>query len=184
MDMLPTHLGENLRELRAARNLSQQQAAHLAGIPRPTWATLESGSGNPTLTVLVRVATALQVRVDELIAPPRPSGRLYRAATLTSRRRGGALIRDLLPEKLPCAEISRMELPPGTTVVGVPHTDGTREYLTCETGRLDLIAQGQTYQLDPGDVVVFRGDQKHSYRNTARVVAIGYSVVLLGGPTP
>jgi hypothetical protein len=40
------------------------------------------------------------------------------------------------------------------------------------------------YALDPGDVVVFRGDQRHSYRNPGRGGAIGYSVVLLGGPTP
>jgi transcriptional regulator with XRE-family HTH domain len=179
----PTHLGANLRALRAARGFSQHQAAALAGIPRATWATLESGSANPTLTVLVRVASALQVRLEELIAPPRPSGRLYRADSLGVRRRGGATIRDLLPEKLPCVEIGRLDLPPGTTFPGVPHTAGTREYLACEAGPLTLATGGEVFELRPGDVVVFAGDQRHSYRNPGRAPAVGYSVVLLAGPT-
>jgi transcriptional regulator with XRE-family HTH domain len=184
MDVTPSHLGTNLRALRAARGFSQQRVAALAGIPRATWATLESGSANPTLTVLVRVAAALQVRVDELIAPPRPTGRLYRADGLTLRRRGAATVRDLLPEKLPCVEIGRLALPAGASFAGVPHTGGTREYLTCESGRLELVTAGETFALAPGDVVVFAGDQRHSYRNPGRTPAVGYSVVLLAAPVP
>jgi len=182
VDVSPAHLGENLRTLRRTRGLSQQRAAALAGVPRATWATLESGSANPTLTVLVRVAAALQVRIEELIAPPRPSGRLYRGADLPVRRRGGASLRDLLPEKLPCAELGRIELPPGASFVGVPHTPGTREYLACEAGALVLATGGEHFHLGPRDVVVFQGDQRHSYRNPGRVPAIGYSVVLLAMP--
>lgn len=33
--------------------------------------------------------------------------------------------------------------------------------------------------LEPGDVVVFRGDQKHGYRNPGRGTAVAYSVVTL-----
>lgn len=176
------HLGANLRALRGARGLSQQRAAALAGIPRATWATLESGSGNPTLLVLIRVAGALQVRLEELIAPPRPTGRHYPAATIPARRRGPALVRDLLPEKLPCAEIGRMVLPAGASFVGVPHTAGTREYLTCESGRLTLLTAGEAFTLEAGDVVVFPGDQRHSYRNPGTTKAVGYSVVLFAGP--
>lgn len=178
-----SRLGENLRTLRSARGLSQARAAALAGIPRPTWATLESGDANPTLAILVRVSAALQVRLDELIAPPRPHGRLYRGADLPVRRRGGAALRDLLPEKLPCAELGRIELPSGASLTGVPHPSGTREYLTCERGTLVLATGGEQFTLGPRDVVVFQGDQRHSYRNPGRAPAVGYSVVLLAMPT-
>ena len=184
MDDTAAHLGTNLKALRAVRGFSQHRASALAGIPRATWATLESGAANPTITVLVKVAGALQVRVDELIAPPRPAGRLYRADALVVRRRGDAAIRDLLPEKLPCVEIGRLALPPGASFVGVPHTGGTREYLTCERGRITLAAAGDVFELGAGDVVVFQGDRRHSYRNPGREPAVGYSVVLLAGPTP
>jgi DNA-binding response OmpR family regulator len=42
--------------------------AKLSGVPRATWAHLESGSGNPTLNVLHRAATALAVSIEELVA--------------------------------------------------------------------------------------------------------------------
>lgn len=72
-----------------------------------------------------------------------------------------------------------MELDPGGTLTGIPHTHGTREYLTCEAGRIELAASGERWSLEPGDVVVFRGDQRHSYRNPGRSKAVAYSVVAL-----
>jgi quercetin dioxygenase-like cupin family protein len=64
-------------------------------------------------------------------------------------------------------------------MTGVPHTPGTREYLTCETGEILLVASGEKFALAAGDVAVFRGDQKHSYANPGARVAVGYSVVVL-----
>jgi transcriptional regulator with XRE-family HTH domain len=179
---LPANLATNLRRLRQARGLTQQQAARLADLPRPTWATLESGSANPTIVVLARAAAALNVPVEELIGAPRATGRLYRVQELRTRRRGAALLRDLLPEKLPGVELDRLELPPGATLTGVPHTPGTREYLACEHGTLHLATEGERFVLARGDVVVFRGDQRHSYRNPTASPAVGYSVVLLLPP--
>jgi transcriptional regulator with XRE-family HTH domain len=179
MSDVASHLANNMRLLREARAVTQQQMAKLAGVPRPTWANLESGGANPTLSVLVRVSQALGVSVEELIAPPRPSAKLYRAATLDVRKRGGVAIRRLLPEPLVGLDIERLELPPGEQMTGVPHTPGTREYLTCEIGAIELTASGERWLLAPGDVVVFRGDQKHGYKNSGRGKAIAYSVVVL-----
>lgn len=171
------NLGRNIQTLREARGQTQQQIARLAAVPRATWANLESGEANPTLGVLVKVAQALNVRLEELIEPPRRTGRLYKAATLPSRVRGQVTVRKLLPETIPGLELERMELPANASMTGIPHTTGTREYLTCERGRIELSAAGATWQLDPGDVVVFRGDQKHGYRNLTATPAVAYSVI-------
>jgi transcriptional regulator with XRE-family HTH domain len=141
-------LADNVRQLRAARALTQAQVAKSAGVPRATWAHLESGAGNPTLAVLTRVAAALQVSLEELVAPP-----------------------------------ERMELPPRARMTGTPHQAGTREYLTCEAGTLILAAGGQRWVLTAGEVVVFRGDQPHSYHNETMHTAVGYSAVVLGVAT-
>jgi transcriptional regulator with XRE-family HTH domain len=178
------HLGANLRRLRETRGLSQEQGARLAGIPRATWASLESGAANPTLVVLTRVAAALAVSIEELIGPPRTACQLYRAAEIPERRRQGVRLRPLLPEAIPGLEVSRMELPPGGSLTGVPHTPGTREYLTCESGRIELAAAGERWQLAAGDVLVFRGDQRHGYRNPdGRSPAVAISVVCFARTT-
>ncbi len=177
MDTSATNLAENVKRLREARRLSQEQIAKVAGLPRPTWSSLESGSSNPTLAVLQKAAAALQVSIEELIGPPRTACQLFRASETPTRRRGNALTRALIPESIPGLDISRMELPPGGRMNGTPHTPGTREYLTCESGRLELAASGEVWQLEPGDTLVFRGDQRHTYRNPGKRTAIGISVV-------
>jgi transcriptional regulator with XRE-family HTH domain len=184
-DDTASNLAANVRRLRDARGLSQQQIAKAAGMPRPTWASLEAGGANPTLAVLARVAAALSVSIEELIGPPRTAARLFRAAELRTRRRQGAATRALLPEALPGLDVARMELVPGGQLTGVPHTPGTREYLHCEAGRIELVASGERWELEAGDVLVFRGDQRHGYRNLdPRRPAIAISVVCFAPAAP
>ncbi len=171
------HLADNLKAIRETRGLSQEQIAKSASIPRATWTNLESGSANPTLAVLVKVANALEVRLDELLAPPRQTARLLRAAELPTRQRGQVAIRKLLPEPLPNLDLERMTLPPGARMAGVPHTPGTREYLACEQGTVELAVAGERYTLAAGDVVIFRGDQRHAYNNPGKTTAIAYSAI-------
>ena len=174
-----THLADNVRQLREARALTQAQISKQAGIPRPTWGNLESGAANPTLAVLVKVADVLHVGLEELLGPPRSSAKLYRAGSLPLRKRGQVSVRRLLPESLLGLELERMEFAAGAHMRGIPHTPGTREYLTCESGVVELSESGSVWTLSSGDVVVFRGDQKHGYRNPGRARAVAYSVVSL-----
>lgn len=183
-EKISSHLADNLKALRAARGLSQQRAAGLAEIPRPTWAQLESGAGNPTLHVLVRAATALAVTVEELIGPPRQSGRIYDKDALKTRVRGDVTVRELIPEALPGLQLERMELAPGAHMKGAPHTPGTREYLACERGKVSVFAGGERHDVGAGSVLVFRGDQKHSYQNPGRSTAVAYSVVVIAPGAP
>lgn len=172
-------LAANIRSLREGRGLTQDQLAKIAGLPRATWANLESGVANPTLAVLQKVAAAFQVSLEELIAAPKAWAKLYPKDSLSTRTQGDATLRRLLPDRIPGIDLDRIELPARGRMVGVPHTTGTREYLTCERGVIVLAAGGATWRLEAGDVLVFRGDQKHSYTNPESESAVGYSVVLL-----
>ncbi len=153
--------------------------ARLADLPRSTWASLESGAGNPTLSVLSRVAHALQVSLEELISSPHAEAAHYPSGALQRQVRTGVEIRKLLPDPIPGMELDRLALPPASHMTGIPHTPGTREYLACEEGEIVLAVAGERFTLRPGDVVAFRGDQRHSYHNVAARPAVGYSVVVL-----
>src|SRR4051794_5970554 len=61
------HLARNLVSLRHTRGLTQDMLAKHTSVPRSTIANLESGEGNPSLLVLVKVAAALSVPIDELL---------------------------------------------------------------------------------------------------------------------
>jgi transcriptional regulator with XRE-family HTH domain len=178
-EKLSARLGDNVRQLREARGLTQEQMARLAGVPRATWAHLETGAANPTLSVLDKVATALQVPIEELTGPPRSAGRLHARASLRARKQGDGVVQQLLPDPIPGMVIERMEIPGRGRIPGVPHMPGTREYLTCESGLILLAAGGERWPVGPGDVLVFPGDQRHTYTNPGDRPAVGYSIVLL-----
>ena len=95
------NLAQNLRRLRETRGLSQQRLATLSGVPRATWANLESGGANPTLAVLTKVAATLQISIEELIGPPKASCRRYTPDELPTKVRTGVSVRQLLPDTLP-----------------------------------------------------------------------------------
>ncbi|MFO0677780.1 MAG: XRE family transcriptional regulator [Polyangiaceae bacterium] len=178
-DDLGERLGKNVRHLRESRGFTQGQIAKLAGLPRATWANLESGDANPTVSVLHKIAVGLQVTIEELLAEPRAACAFYPKASLKIRNQGQATVRKLLPDPIPGMEMDRIEIPPGGKMPGVPHTPGTREYLACEAGEIVLVALGESWHLHAGDLVAFRGDQRHSYANPGTKTAVGYSVVVL-----
>lgn len=182
LNRLQENLSRNMKQLRESRGRTQAQISKLAQIPRPTWANLESGAANPTLSVLAKVAAAFKVSIEELIASPRASARHYQPHELPTEVRQGVTVRNLLPDPLVGVNLERMEFGPQEKMKGSPHTPGTREYLTCEVGQVRLYAAGEEYRLDPGDVVVFRGDQPHSYVNPNRQKAVAYAVVVIAPP--
>jgi hypothetical protein len=54
---------------------------------------------------------------------------------------------------------------------GIPHVQGTKEYLTC--------IAGERFRVEQGDVLAFPGDQQHSYQNSGTRTAVCLSVVVL-----
>lgn len=59
--------GKRLRELRLARKLTQTQLAERCGSSYPFISNLERGVKVPSLTMLLRLAEALQCRVYDLV---------------------------------------------------------------------------------------------------------------------
>ncbi len=74
-----TRLAWNVRQIRAARGLSQETLAVDAGVAAPYLSGIERGTVNPTVDVLDRLAGALGVEIDALLraydtasSPPQP----------------------------------------------------------------------------------------------------------------
>jgi transcriptional regulator with XRE-family HTH domain len=62
------YFGANVRRIRRAQDLSQEELAHRAGVHRTYLSALErSGGRNPTIKVVERIAKALGVKPGELL---------------------------------------------------------------------------------------------------------------------
>jgi len=179
-DLVSRHLARNLATLRQVRGLTQDGLARAAEVPRSTIANLESGDGNPSLTLLVKVARALSTSIDELTASPRAKVRRWSAKDVASHSRGrGVTTRDLVPEPVPEEVMELMHFALGAVMAGTPHLPGTREYFSCIEGEVTIFVAGERFDLAAGDVLGFPGNTPHSYRNTGKGAALGVSIVVL-----
>jgi transcriptional regulator with XRE-family HTH domain len=176
-----SNLARNLGSLRHARTLTQEALAKTAGVPRSTIANLESGVGNPSLTVLVKVANALGVPIDELLGAPRAKVRKWSGSDIAAQTKGrGVTLRPLVPEPVPEEMLTVMDFAPGGSMRGTPHLPGTREFFTCLTGGVTIFVAGDRHDLAEGDVLAFPGNVAHSYQNPDQQhAAHGVSVVIL-----
>jgi len=175
------NLSRNLRRLRSDSGYTQARLAEVCGVPRPTIAKIESGSPNPTLSVLSRIARGLRVSIEELIAPPPSLGRKYRPDELPSRKHRGVEVRQLIPQALPGITLERMEFRAGARLSGAPHPAGSMEYLAVESGTVHLTTPEARWEVGPGEVVSYRGDQTHGYHNPNSTPAVGYTLIVPRG---
>jgi transcriptional regulator with XRE-family HTH domain len=62
----------NLRRIRHAHKLTQEELAHLAGLSTRYVGSIERTEVSPSLTVVDQIAIALAVEPSELLAKPKP----------------------------------------------------------------------------------------------------------------
>jgi len=59
-------VGKAVQRLRAEKGLSQEELAHRADLHRTYISGVERGTRNPTVTVLEKIATALETTIGKL----------------------------------------------------------------------------------------------------------------------
>lgn len=60
-------LGVNVKKIRLAKGLTQEQVSFRANISFSTYSTLEAGKLNPTMATLFAISDAMKVEITELL---------------------------------------------------------------------------------------------------------------------
>ena len=63
-------IGQKIRKIRKAHGLSQEELAEKVNISTTHMSHIETGNTKLSLSVFVEIATALEVRTDELLGTP------------------------------------------------------------------------------------------------------------------
>ncbi len=69
---MDAQIGHNLRRLRDAAKLTQAQVAERAQLSRVAYGNIESGSAQPRVETLIRIAEVFGVKLQDLLNPSRP----------------------------------------------------------------------------------------------------------------
>jgi transcriptional regulator with XRE-family HTH domain len=184
----PLQLGSRVRALREAMDLSLRDLGERSGVSAPMLSQVERGETSPTLAVASRIAAGLELSLSQLLRLDEAEG--VTVVRRVDRRPGGARARghayEVLTPPLPGqrAEVSRHVLAPGAATGGPDdppmHEPGSRETAVVTAGRLRLVCDGRTHDLEDGDAVTFDADLPHHFENAGDDEASFLAVVSAG----
>src|SRR5215217_4213618 len=83
-------IGNRLRHLRSAHNLSQRELARRTGVPNSTISLIELNASNPSVGALKRILDGIPIGLAEFFAlePDQPARAFYRSDELTEIGKG------------------------------------------------------------------------------------------------
>ncbi|MET7361157.1 XRE family transcriptional regulator [Streptomyces sp. NPDC005562] len=175
MDQVLTEVGPRLRRIRKERGATLAGLSAATGISVSTLSRLESGHRRPSLELLLPIARAHQVPLDELVgAPPvgdprvraKPIVRHGRTMLPLTRRPGGL-------------QAYKVVEPARATAAPDPQTHEGYEWLYVLSGKLRLILGDHDVVLGPGEAAEFDTRVPHWFGATSET---GAEFISLFGP--
>ncbi len=73
------NIGDNIRKVRKQKNMTLQQLAYILGCSQQNISQYENGKRVPKIDTLKKIATALDVNVNDLLPNPLEDSPIYRA---------------------------------------------------------------------------------------------------------
>jgi transcriptional regulator with XRE-family HTH domain len=180
-------VGARIKALRDAMDLSLRDLAERSGVSAPMLSQVERGDTSPTLAVASKIAAGLELTLSQLLR--RDEGDGVTVVRVDQRLEGGhgdghryEVLTPALPGQR--AEVSLHTLAGGAATGGPGdppmHEAGSRETAIALTGRVRLVCDGVTHDLDQGDAVTFDADLPHHFENPGRREAQFMSVIAAG----
>lgn len=172
-------LGPAIRRVRRERGLTLEQVAGEVGSSVAHLSRLESGTRQPSLEGLLRVAAALGVEVGELLeASEEPGpGTVVRGGTAPIHEAHGFRFQSLTPEAGPEGLAAMKIVFPADRHEPEYKEHEGEEWIYVLSGRLRLMLGGEATVLEPGDAAYFNGLLPHRWdvlgEEDAEMLAVG-----------
>ncbi|MBB0245650.1 helix-turn-helix domain-containing protein [Streptomyces alkaliphilus] len=169
LDPILTAVGPRLRALRRERGTTLSDLSETTGISVSTLSRLESGQRRPTLELLLPLARAHGVRLDELVGSTPPGDPRVRTRPIVrhgitfvplSREPGGVQAYKMI---MPPAADPETAMPPDQ------RAHEGYEWMYILSGRLRLLLGEHDLILGRGEVVEFDTRTPHSWCNAGKV---------------
>ncbi|QXJ21637.1 helix-turn-helix transcriptional regulator [Actinomadura graeca] len=142
-------VGPRLRRLRQERDVTLATLAEATGISVSTLSRLESGKRRPSLELLLPLAQAHQVPLDELVGAPAVGDPRIRPR---AQRRGDMIV---LPLTRRPGGVQAFKMIVPERAETDPRTHEGYDWLYVLNGRLRLILAGRDMVLEPGEAAEF-----------------------------
>lgn len=179
-DAISVNIGEKLRELREARNISMRALATRSGLSANALSMIERGRASPSVSTLYKLADALGVSITAffgadaekkqvvfLKADERPRVHFTRGVF---EGLGGEQFAGRVEPFLLTLESAASSGPRTMTHTG-------HEFVFCLRGTLEYQVERQLYVLAAGDSLLFAAHLKHRWRNIGTTVVTALIII-------
>ncbi len=172
---------ENLKTIRHIKGFSLDKLAARCGVSRAMLSQIEQGKSAPTISVLWKIASGLNVPFSDLIKEKNSGGLhilKYENSKVLYSTTKVFTSRALFPfSGNRTSEFYELTLKPGGIEIADAHQNGTTENIVVVQGVLRLRIGEKVVELQQRDSVFFRADVPHEYSNPSDTEAIMYLVM-------
>jgi transcriptional regulator with XRE-family HTH domain len=174
------NVGERLRELRTAREMSLRVLAMKSGLSIHTLSMVEKGKTSPSVSTLYKLAEALSVPISYFFNPDnnRKQVIFLKADERTHMPFTRGVFEGLGGENFigsmePYLLTLESSANSGPEIMS--HTG--HEFVFCLRGTIEYHVEHQIFELSSGDSLLFTAHLKHRWKNSGRTVATALIVV-------
>ena len=166
------NVGRRLRELRLERDLSIRMLAAQSGLNVNTLSSIENNKTSPSVSTLQQVATALNLPINAFFeVKVLPQSIIYQKF---GNRKSATFTHGTLSDL--GAGFARSGLEPFVVTLE-PHAESGDtpivhtglEFVFCLEGCISYEVEGETFNLDPGDSLVFEAHLPHRWFNAGNI---------------
>lgn len=166
-------LGKRIKEFRKQRGWALRGLAKRCGLSANAISLIERGENSPTVSSLRRLAEAFNVPISDFFQEDHNK-------TCTCVKNGEGMRiqnKDVELESLGFGlksqrlEPFRLTIDPHTETFCEPITHPGQEFVYCLNGQVEYTVGEETYQLGPGDSLLFSAMAEHSWRNNTSEAA-------------
>jgi transcriptional regulator with XRE-family HTH domain len=179
-------LGERVQSLRVDRGLTLRELADRSDVSVSMLSSVERGEKAPTVVVLDRIATGLDIPLVSLVAEPDAERVIVRRAADQDRvDEPGGWQRTILTPVVPGVNFEwiRSTLPPACDAGIFPaYAAGSHEFVAVASGTLTLTIGERELTLSAGDSVYFTADTPRSYANRGQTRCVYHVAALIMRP--
>ncbi len=181
-DATSVDVGVRLRELRTAHNISMRGLATASGLSANALSMIERGKTSPSVSTLYKVADALGVPITVFFGDQTTKQQVVMIRA--DQRVRIPFLRGVwegLGGEQFTGRVEPFLLTLESGASSGPHSmaHNGHEFILCLRGQLEYQVEGKTYNLEPGDSLLFAAQLQHRWRNPGATVT--NALILLSG---
>ncbi|MGX6565280.1 helix-turn-helix domain-containing protein [Cupriavidus necator] len=177
-------IAERLAALRKLNGLTLEELAQRASLTKSYLSKLERGLSSPTIGTVLKLAEALDVTVDQLIAKPQRGNEILlvkaadRVPFSPSAERQGYTYEAIATERVDKAMQPFVMVPPFTLAQDQPMASHAGEELIfVVSGEMEVLFDDRTVRMKAGDSLYFNASIPHRSRSIGKTLAQALVVV-------